>query len=108
MMCFADWLRRTGIGTMRWLVPEDARGDYILRSATTDIIRSERPAWREDARTGCGGQGTAGFSARRNLFVAGSSVFPTSGEANPTLTAVALAMRLAEHIAHRGTDGRCQ
>jgi choline dehydrogenase-like flavoprotein len=33
-----------------------------------------------------------------NLFIAGSSVFPTSGYANPTLTIVALAIRLADHI----------
>ncbi len=36
-----------------------------------------------------------------NLFVAGSSVFPTSGYINPTLTIVALAERLADHIANR-------
>ena len=34
------------------------------------------------------------------LFVAGAATFPTSGFANPTLTAVALAFRLAEHLAH--------
>jgi choline dehydrogenase-like flavoprotein len=33
-----------------------------------------------------------------NLFVAGSSVFSTSGWANPTLTLVALALRLADHL----------
>jgi choline dehydrogenase-like flavoprotein len=33
-----------------------------------------------------------------NLYVAGSSVFPTSGIANPTLTIIALAMRMSDHL----------
>jgi choline dehydrogenase-like flavoprotein len=33
-----------------------------------------------------------------NLFIAGSAVFPTAGYANPTLTIVALALRLAEWL----------
>jgi len=33
-----------------------------------------------------------------NLYIAGSSVFPTSGLSNPTLTICALAIRLADHI----------
>ena len=36
-----------------------------------------------------------------NLFIAGGSVFPTSGMANPTLTIIALAVRLADHIKQR-------
>jgi choline dehydrogenase-like flavoprotein len=33
-----------------------------------------------------------------NLYVAGSAIFPTSSQANPTLTIVALAQRLAGHL----------
>lgn len=33
-----------------------------------------------------------------NLFIAGSSVFPTIGTANPTLTIAALALRLADYL----------
>jgi choline dehydrogenase-like flavoprotein len=41
----------------------------------------------------------------RGLFVAGAAVLPTSGFANPTLTALALAFRLAEHLVERRTAG---
>jgi choline dehydrogenase-like flavoprotein len=33
-----------------------------------------------------------------NLFVAGSSCFPTAGAANPTLTLIALSLRLSNHL----------
>lgn len=33
-----------------------------------------------------------------NLYIAGSSVFPTIGYANPTLTIIALALRLSDHL----------
>jgi choline dehydrogenase-like flavoprotein len=35
----------------------------------------------------------------RNLFVAGAAVFPACGFANPTLTAMAMTLRLGEHVA---------
>ena len=51
------------------------------------------------------GQGVVDANCRvhgvDNLFVVGSSVFPTGGFANPTLTIVALAVRAADYIKHR-------
>lgn len=38
-----------------------------------------------------------------NLFVAGSAVFPTSSQANPTLTLVAMSLRLGSHLARQLT-----
>jgi choline dehydrogenase-like flavoprotein len=33
-----------------------------------------------------------------NLFIAGGSCFPTAGAVNPTLTLVALALRLSDYL----------
>jgi choline dehydrogenase-like flavoprotein len=33
-----------------------------------------------------------------NLFIGSSSVFPTGGYSNPTLTTIALTIRLADHL----------
>jgi len=41
----------------------------------------------------------------QNLYIAGSSVFPTGGYVNPTLTIVALALRIADHVKQQVATG---
>ncbi len=95
---FAAWLEAQGLGRMRWLVPEAEREAHILDQCYDGHhqIGTTRMAAGP-------GQGVVSGDGRvfgaANLFVAGSSVFPTSGAANPTLTAVAMALRLAGLIA---------
>jgi glucose dehydrogenase len=48
------------------------------------VVNSDQQSWDHD-----------------NLYLLGSSTFPTGGTANPTLTIAALALRAAEHIAKR-------
>ncbi|MCE9594826.1 MAG: GMC family oxidoreductase [Planctomycetes bacterium] len=46
--------------------------------------------------------------ATPNVFLAGASVFPTSGCANPTFTLTALSIRLAEHLKTRVLASRAE
>ncbi len=56
-----------------------------------------RPGWPR-ARGTASSIPTACVHGTRNLYVAGGSVMPTGGRANPTLTITALAIRLADHL----------
>jgi choline dehydrogenase-like flavoprotein len=96
--CFADWLQRTGIGTMKWFVADAERGSHILSQCYDGHHQIGTTRMGESPRAGVVNKDCRVFDAA-NLFVAGSSVFPTSGEANPTLMAITLAVRLAKHIA---------
>jgi choline dehydrogenase-like flavoprotein len=37
-----------------------------------------------------------------NLYIGGAAVYPTAGAVNPTLTLVALSLRLADHLKRSG------
>lgn len=77
------------------------------------LYDAEDPGWPDDLNGGQHHMGTTRMSedpkegvvdrncrvhGMSNLFVAGSSVFPTAGGATPTLTLTALALRLADHL----------
>ncbi len=95
---FAAILERAGIPAF-WsdvLEPPSAPPDPLLDmkhpSGTTRMSASQRNGVVD---SDCRVHGVA------NLYVTGSSVFPTVGHANPTLTIVALAARLAHHLGGR-------
>jgi len=78
-----------------------------------DWVLSEDLTWPDDLGYGAHHIGTTRMASNNsqgvvdhncqvfginNLFIAGSSVFPTGGYVNPTLTIVALSLRLADHL----------
>jgi choline dehydrogenase-like flavoprotein len=98
-------LRSAGIGRLEYHAP--------------DATATRAAAW-EQATDGFHSIGTTRMSADpalgvvdgdcrvhgvANLYIASSSVLPTSAEANPTFIAAALAVRLAHHLAARRDQG---
>lgn len=88
----ADAFGAAGQGRLCWSIPRDK----LL--ATSSASRHHMGATRmhPDPRKGVV-DANLRLHEVKNLYVAGSSVFPTSGIVNPTLTILALCMRLADH-----------
>ncbi len=91
-------LRQHDVGELAYHYPENERVDVVLNHARDGVhqIGSTRMARSAD-------EGVADAYGRifgtDNLYACSSSLFPTSGQANPTLTIMAFAIRQAEHIA---------
>ena len=91
-------LGRTGLGRLRLDVSERERGwpdDLTGGWHHMGTTRMSHDPKRGVVDRNCRVHGIS------NLFVAGSSVFPTAGSGTPTLTLVALALRLADHLKRR-------
>ena len=91
-----EYFRRHKIGDVRFH-GEDPLGDIrrATRAVNGHFIGTTRMA--EDPKHGVVDPNCRVFGTG-NLYVASSAVFPTSSYANPTLTIVALAIRLADHL----------
>lgn len=87
----ADWLRQDGSWRTDPLISAHPIGGYH-HMGTTRMTDSPRHGVTD---------GYGRVLGVENLYIAGSSVFPTSGWANPTLTVLALALRTADRISSR-------
>jgi glycine/D-amino acid oxidase-like deaminating enzyme len=92
------WLRRNAIGAIEYRDPAERRGAAVLSQAAHGTHQIGLARMARDADKGVVSPTLTTFHSS-NLHLAGSAVFPTSGQANPTLTAVALGLRLADHLA---------
>lgn len=93
-------LGRLGLGRVKladWLLADDNRwpADVIAGPHHSGTTRMASDPRRGVVDATCRVHGV------ENLYVAGSSVFPAGGYTHPTLTVVALALRLADHLRHR-------
>ena len=104
-------LARTGLGRLRlhdWFLEEPA-DDWMMRfHASPEAKTYSYLDWISNHNIGTTRmaddpkQGVVDANGKMhhvdNFWIAGSSVFPTSGSAQPTMTIVALSLRLADHL----------
>ena len=90
---FADELQRQGIGHLQL---SSTSGKPTMQGGTHHHMGTTRMSSNPaDGVVDADGR----VHGVKNLYVAGSSVFPTGGFQNPTLLLVALAVRLGRHVA---------
>jgi choline dehydrogenase-like flavoprotein len=85
---------RLGLGRLKMLIDEDTTWPDNLEGA---FHHAGTTRMADDPTMGVVDRNCR-IHGMSNLFVAGSSVFPTIGAGTPTFLIIALAMRLADHI----------
>lgn len=95
MRLFDEAFRRNGVGRLELAFPDTMDGWRGALEGGKHHMGTTR--MHADPRRGVVDPDGRVHGAP-NLYVAGSSVFPSGGYANPTLTIVALAIRLADHL----------
>ena len=93
-------LQATGVGHLVYAHPAGHRGEAVMAQATDGYHQIGTTRMSADPAAGVV-DGDCRVHGVSNLYISGSSVFPTAGEANPTFMAVTLAVRLAHHLADR-------
>lgn len=101
VMALAEGFAAAGIGRLRLL-------DWVLDDRRPIPVDRVMASWHHMGGTRMGNSPADSVVDAQlrvhglgNLHLAGSSVFPSGGYANPTLTIVQLSLRLADHLATR-------
>jgi choline dehydrogenase-like flavoprotein len=94
-----EHLRRHGVGSVEWLT-DDVEGS--VRAFLGETAGFHQVGTTRMSETPEGGVVDRHLQVHgvRGLYVASTSVLPTSSQANPTLLGIALGVRLAEHVAY--------
>lgn len=92
------WLLRNRLGRLDWYGPKETRAAAVLAQARDGAHQIGTIRLGRTPAEGVVDPDCRSFDLP-NLWVAGSALLPTSGQANPTLAAVQLALRLADRLA---------
>ena len=90
----AAWLRRNRLGRLAWRMPPEARAAAVLATAKHGSHQIGTIRMGSDRRSAVVDADCRSFDLP-NLAVVSTAVLPTSGQANPTMTAIQLGLRLA-------------
>ncbi len=90
-------LRAAGVGSLEYLHEDIESGVRECLRAGSGFHQTGTTRMAASAAAGVVDSDLAVFGAR-NLFIASTSTFPTSSQANPTLMGIAFALRLADHL----------
>jgi choline dehydrogenase-like flavoprotein len=91
------WLRDNRLGAIRYRQSESETAAAILKVAEHGTHQIGTTRVGESRLDGVVDRNLRAFDVD-NLYVVGSSVYPTGGQANPTFTSIAFAVRLAQHL----------
>lgn len=93
----AAWLEEQGLATVELRQSREVTAQAVLDLAAHGTHQIGTARMGTDPATAVVDRDLRVFGLD-NLYLASSCVFPTSGQANPTMTIVALALRLAKHL----------
>jgi choline dehydrogenase-like flavoprotein len=103
---FSQWLHRSGQGTLSYRMPRPNRIDAVLAQARHGSHQIGTVRMGKSRTTAVVNKDLRAFDSP-NLFAVSSAVLPTSSQANPTLTTMALALRLADTLVREQARENC-